>query len=101
MMQGSWHLVSRGYRTKEFGTHRSWAQAAHNRAEKAFVRLYYFTSAKYAVRNIENCRLKVARLSDTNDPFELMGLMIREQSVRQGRKGFQEKGVSQRRFGNG
>lgn len=57
---------------------------------KGFVRLYYFTSAKHAISNIENARLKLARFSDANDPFELMGLMLREQSVRTAVKEFKK-----------
>jgi len=57
---------------------------------KGFVRLYYFTSAKYAFSNLEDSRLKVARFSDTNDPFELMGLVLREESVRQVVKEFKK-----------
>lgn len=57
---------------------------------KGFNRLYYFTSAKHGIRNVERCRLKVARFSDTNDPFELMGLMLREKTVRQAVKDFKK-----------
>jgi hypothetical protein len=37
-----------------------------------FRRLYYLTSAEYAVSNIVLSRLKVARFSSLNDPFELL-----------------------------
>src|SRR5690349_18773613 len=35
-------------------------------------RVYYFTSAEYAISNIVLSRLKVARFSELNDPFELL-----------------------------
>jgi hypothetical protein len=40
----------------------------------AFLRLYHFTSSEYAISDIGLRRLKVARLADLNDPFELMAL---------------------------
>jgi hypothetical protein len=57
---------------------------------KRFIRLYHFTSAKHALSNLEDSRLKIARFSDTNDPFELMGLMLREESVRHAVKEFKK-----------
>ena len=38
---------------------------------KGIRRLYHLTSAEYAISNIVFNRLKVARFSDLNDPFEL------------------------------
>lgn len=57
---------------------------------KGFIRAYYFTLTEYGVRNLEHSRLKLARFSDTNDPFELMGLMLREQTVRRTVKEFKK-----------
>lgn len=34
-------------------------------------RLYHFTSAKYALDDIRNKRIKIAQFDDLNDPFEL------------------------------
>jgi Protein of unknown function (DUF2971) len=46
------------------------------------IRVYHFTSAKFAISNIARSRLKVARFSDVNDPFELLSLNFREQAIR-------------------
>lgn len=46
------------------------------------IRVYHITSAEYGVGNIGLARLKVARFSDLNDPFELMALNFRERRVR-------------------
>ncbi len=47
-----------------------------------FVRVYHITSAEYAISNIGLGRIKVARFSDLNDPFELMAANFREKQVR-------------------
>jgi hypothetical protein len=39
-----------------------------------YVRAYHFASADHAIINIEQQRLKVARFSEVNDPFELLAL---------------------------
>lgn len=36
------------------------------------MRVYHFTSAKYAIDDIKRNRLKVSRFSELNDPFELL-----------------------------
>jgi hypothetical protein len=36
------------------------------------IALYYFTTAEHAINNVALSRLKVARFSEANDPFELM-----------------------------
>jgi Protein of unknown function (DUF2971) len=41
-------------------------------------RAYYFTSAKYAKDDIVHGRLKVARISQLNDPFEFLSLNFRQ-----------------------
>ena len=46
------------------------------------LRVYHLTSAEHAVNDIALGRLKVARFSDLNDPFELLGANFREQGVR-------------------
>lgn len=47
------------------------------------IRLYHLTSADHAISDIALGRLKVARFSDLNDPFELIGVNFREREVRQ------------------
>lgn len=47
-----------------------------------FIRVYHLTSAEYAISNIALGRLKVARFSDLNDPFELMAVNFRERRTR-------------------
>ncbi len=46
------------------------------------IRVYHLTSAEHAVSDIALSRLKVARFSDLNDPFELLALNFREREVR-------------------
>lgn len=48
-----------------------------------FIRVYHLTSAEFAISSIGLGRLKVARFSDLNDPFELMALNFRERRTRQ------------------
>jgi hypothetical protein len=36
------------------------------------MRVYHILPAKYAIEDLERRRLKIARLDDLNDPFELM-----------------------------
>ena len=49
---------------------------------EGFIRLYYFSSVEFAINNIILSRLKVARFSDLNDPFELGALSFRNKQVR-------------------
>ena len=46
------------------------------------MRVYYLTSEKYAISNIENKRIKVSLFDDLNDPFELMGFNLSDPSQR-------------------
>jgi hypothetical protein len=55
-----------------------------------FTRAYYFTSADYAMSGVALRRLKVARFSDANDPFELLGVRIRKENVRRAVKEFKK-----------
>jgi hypothetical protein len=48
-----------------------------------FKRGYHLIPTKYGVSNIKLSRLKVARFSDVNDPFELLALNFHERSIRQ------------------
>lgn len=36
------------------------------------MRVYHFTSLKHAIEDIQNQRLKIARINELNDPFELL-----------------------------
>lgn len=44
--------------------------------------LYYFTSKKYGIENLERKRLKISDFSNVNDPFELLGIELRDKDVR-------------------
>lgn len=50
--------------------------------ERNFVRAYYFTSAEHGISNISLNRLKVARFSEVNDPFELWALNTHNREIR-------------------
>lgn len=49
---------------------------------KPFIRLYHMCKEKHALSNLRNRRLKVTRISEANDPFELMALNFRDSRVR-------------------
>lgn len=40
------------------------------------MRLYYFSSERYALEALRDKRLKIARINELNDPFEFMGLAL-------------------------
>ncbi len=44
--------------------------------------VYYFTCAKYGIENLEKRRLKISDFSNVNDPFELLGIELRDYVVR-------------------
>jgi hypothetical protein len=44
--------------------------------------LYYFTSAKYGIENLKRRRLKISDFSNVNDPFELLGIELRDKKIR-------------------
>jgi hypothetical protein len=56
-----------------------------------FKRAYYFTSSDYGISGIALRRLKVARFSDANDPFELLGVQLQDRKVRKTVKDFKEQ----------
>ena len=56
-----------------------------------YIRLYHLTSAEFGISNIAFGRLKVARFSDLNDPFELMAVNLREKRARQVIRDFKEE----------
>ena len=49
---------------------------------RGFIRAYHFVEAKHGLSDIIAQRLKVARFSDLNDPFELLGLNSHERLIR-------------------
>ncbi len=53
-----------------------------------YLRVYHFTTADYAISNIGLSRIKLARFSDLNDPFELLAVNFRERQVRKAVRDF-------------
>jgi len=49
---------------------------------KKYLRVYHLTSAEHAIADIGLNRMKLARFSDLNDPFELLAVNFREREVR-------------------
>ncbi len=49
---------------------------------KKFLRVYHLTTTDHAISNIGLSRIKLARFSDLNDPFELLAVNFREREVR-------------------
>jgi len=58
---------------------------------RKFIRVYHLTSAQYAISDIALGRLKIARFSDLNDPYELLSLNSRKKSIRNLGKKFKEQ----------
>lgn len=46
------------------------------------MRLYHFLSRKYGLLALQQRRLKIARISELNDPFEFLGWNLRDKDVR-------------------
>lgn len=40
------------------------------------MRLYHFTSQQFGLEAIRDCRLKISRINEINDPFEFLGLQL-------------------------
>lgn len=55
------------------------------------MRVYYFTKKTHALSNLENSRLKISRLDELNDPFELMGLALKSKAARRQFAGFKRQ----------
>lgn len=55
------------------------------------MRVYHFTSAKYAIDDIERQRLKVSRFSELNDPFELLAADLLDPKHRQDFANFKQE----------
>jgi len=68
-------------------------------------RLYHFTTAKFALDDIRNRRLKIAQFEDLNDPFELKSVNLCDPKHAQAFDGIEEldfegyKSALARRFG--
>lgn len=54
------------------------------------LRVYHLTSADHAISDLALGRLKVARFSDLNDPFELISVNFREREVRKPVRDFKD-----------
>ena len=52
------------------------------------MRVYHLLSEKYALDNLKRRRLKVSRLEDMNDPFELLGVALKKKEHRDALRGF-------------
>jgi len=50
---------------------------------KLRIRVYHFTALEYALAALKNQRLKVARISELNDPFELLCPPLADRTTRQ------------------
>ncbi len=46
------------------------------------MRVYQYVSAEHGLENIEKRRIKVSRLADMNDPFEMFGAHIESPETR-------------------
>lgn len=47
------------------------------------MRLYHFRDEKYGIRSLKEKRLKIARIHELNDPFELLGCELSDKRRRQ------------------
>ena len=47
-----------------------------------FMRVYYLTGAQFALSNLALRRIKIARFEDLNDPFEVLGVDVRDMKLR-------------------
>lgn len=70
------HWKSAGYRT-DMGS-----AAIGLPPPKPYIRLYHLSKEAHALANVRAGRLKVTRISEANDPFELMALNFRDKRVR-------------------
>lgn len=46
------------------------------------MRVYYFTSEEFALSNLQHQRVKISRIEDLNDPYELRGFDLRDRQFR-------------------
>ena len=59
------------------------------------MRVYYFTSCKHALDNLENKRIRVSLFDELNDPFELMSIDMRKSKDRRHFKRIKKKLTSE------
>lgn len=52
------------------------------------MRVYHLLSERYALDDLKHRRLKVSRLEDMNDPFELLGVTLKKKEHRDALRGF-------------
>ena len=55
---------------------------------KEFRRVYHITTAEHGISDIGLGRIKLARFSDLNDPFELLAISFRERPIRKAVRDF-------------
>lgn len=53
-----------------------------NKSQQNLMRVYHFTSEKFALESINHCRLKVSMINDLNDPYELLGVQLSDKDSR-------------------
>jgi hypothetical protein len=58
------------------------------------MRIYNLTTKKHGLSNLANSRIKISRLDELNDPFELMGLELKTREARRSFYGFKKKMAS-------
>ncbi len=58
------------------------------------MRLYHFTTARYALEAIRDQRLKVARIASLNDPFDVMATGGRQMTIEINRLGSGSNSIS-------
>ena len=56
-----------------------------------YLRVYHLTSATHAISSVALQRLKVARFSDLNDPFELLAVNFRDRDARRTTENFKNE----------
>jgi hypothetical protein len=54
------------------------------------MRVYHFLDSRFALDDLQNHHLKIARLEDLNDPFDLMAPELRSTSARRAHQAFLE-----------
>jgi hypothetical protein len=57
---------------------------------RGFVRAYHMTKFDHGITSVRDGRLKVTRISETNDPFELLGLNLHDKRLRRRLASFRE-----------
>ncbi|WP_242171002.1 MULTISPECIES: DUF2971 domain-containing protein [unclassified Pseudomonas] len=81
--------ISAGYKS-DMGS----AIACSPPADPSAIRLYNLTSVRHALSNIQLRRIKVSRLADLNDPFELLAANFKEHKTRQVVRNWKDKSHS-------